>query len=278
RYCLTNAGEGTQLWQLEAAPLPREDLTGLGQIFSGLRVDPTGALEALPLPVQTNLYASLRTLHPKYFSLNDKPFNSEPIRPHIQVPARNADTALEQIDLSPYYNARLDESWQGGDPGNDLAKLPIGVQLLHGVRFDVRGLVQLTSQSAFSYRGRSYPNRVSGMQLHVKCHYLHFLQAAGWRVPAGLEVGRYLIHYQNGQQLILPVVYGEDVRDWWAVAADPPKRATVAWQATNGTGHTVGLCHRVWENPKPEVEITHIDFVSSMTLCAPFLVAITAEP
>ena len=183
RYLLTNAGEGSQLWQLEAAPLPTEDLTGLGQIFSGLRVDPTGALEALPLPVQTNLYASLRTRHPKYFSLNDKPFNTEPIRPHIQVPARNADTALEQIDLSPYYNARLDESWQGGDPGNDLAKLPIGVQLLDGVRFDVRGLVQLTSQSAFSYQGRSYPNRVGGMKLHVKCHYLHFLQAAGWRVP-----------------------------------------------------------------------------------------------
>src|SRR2546426_2569912 len=37
------------------------------------------------------------------------------------------------------------------------------------------------------------------------------------------------------------------------------------------------LFSQSWLNPHPEVEIQSLDFVSKMTKCAPFLVAITAE-
>jgi hypothetical protein len=33
-----------------------------------------------------------------------------------------------------------------------------------------------------------------------------------------------------------------------------------------------------WENPRPEIEVTTIDFVSAMSRCGPFLIALTAEP
>jgi hypothetical protein len=37
------------------------------------------------------------------------------------------------------------------------------------------------------------------------------------------------------------------------------------------------LYHKVWTNPRPEVTIEAIDFVSAMTASAPYLIAITLE-
>jgi len=189
------------------------------------------------------------------------------------------DVGAEQIDLTSYFNARLDESWHGGAPGNDLANLPRGLQLLDGVRFDVRGIVQLRTGTGFTYKGRAYPDRVDGIKLHIKCDRLHFLHASGWSEPEGSVVGRYVIHYSNGQQRVIRLVYGEDLRDWWfgAARAGPLKQAAVAWEGVNSAGNHVALFHRVWENPLPDVEIQSIYFISTMTGCAPFLVAITAE-
>ena len=34
-------------------------------------------------------------------------------------------------------------------------------------------------------------------------------------VPDGVEVGHFQIHYANGQERAIPVIYGEDVRDAW---------------------------------------------------------------
>jgi hypothetical protein len=39
----------------------------------------------------------------------------------------------------------------------------------------------------------------------------------------------------------------------------------------------VGLFRQTWRNPKPDVRIDHVDFVSAKRSSAPFLVAITAE-
>jgi hypothetical protein len=33
-----------------------------------------------------------------------------------------------------------------------------------------------------------------------------------------------------------------------------------------------------WKNPRPLVEIVSLDFVSKLTKCGPFLIAVTAEP
>jgi len=40
------------------------------------------------------------------------------------------------------------------------------------------------------------------------------------------------------------------------------------------TGH---LYLRTWENPTPDIEVLSIDCESAMTLCAPFLIALSVE-
>jgi hypothetical protein len=53
------------------------------------------------------------------------------------------DAEARLIDLSAYYNAALTESWYDGAEGNDLSELTPGLRELAGVRFDVRGLIQV---------------------------------------------------------------------------------------------------------------------------------------
>jgi hypothetical protein len=48
----------------------------------------------------------------------------------------------------------------------------------------------------------------------------------------------------------------------------------VAWKGKDGRRVYVST----WENPWPDVEIVSMDFVSAMTRCGPFLIAVTAEP
>jgi len=54
------------------------------------------------------------------------------------------------------------------------------------------------------------------------------------------------------------------------------RRAVVAWNDSEA-GVPLRLFKRTWENPRPDVIIDRIDFVSRKTEAAPFLVALTAE-
>jgi hypothetical protein len=89
--------------------------------------------------------------------------------------------------------------------------------------------------------------------------------------------------YADGTSATIPIVYGQDVLDWWKYpgAADP-KRGKVAWEGTNEAAKefeaTLRLYLTTWENPHPDKGVKAIDYSSTMdTPCAPFCVALTAE-
>jgi hypothetical protein len=58
--------------------------------------------------------------------------------------------------------------------------------------------------------------------------------------------------------------------------------AQVAWTGSNPVADqyqaSVRLFMRTYDNPRPEVEVVSVDFVSKLTPAAPFLVAMTVEP
>jgi len=195
------------------------------------------------------------------------------------VSPRTPQARRELIDLSPHYNAPLTLAWHSDRPGNDLATLPQGVQKFGEVEFDVRGIIQLAGRAEYYLRA-IFPAEVQGIKVGLKCHRLHFLHATGWSAPDGTQVGHYLICYANGQQRACPILYGFDVRNWWPQGNEPPPETTgvtVAWTNTMTPGGLRRLYHSTWTNPLPDVEITSIDYVSSMADPAPFLIAITAE-
>jgi len=196
-------------------------------------------------------------------------------------PPRDPQAKPNLINLSPYYNASLTESWHGSS-NNDLSALPTGVQYFAGVDFDVRGIIQLRSKWLSAER---FPARINGIKIHQKCSRLHFLHAAGYGSVTNdaEQVGSYVIHFaSNRMQLEIPIIYGRDLRDWHKLIGEKPAPdLTVVWTGTNDVSATehypIRLFSTTWVNVVPAVEIESIDFVSAMGTVAPFLIAITAD-
>ena len=189
------------------------------------------------------------------------------------------------VDLQPQANQRLDEDILGYG-GNNLKPLPRGRQTLGGVDFEIgAGFLFLSSQMA-----PGFPNRITGIKLVGKVARLHFLHATGWGfsgVADGTEIGHFTVHYEDGSSATIPIEYGRDVRDWWALTESAPvTRGEVVWTGVNDAsknfqGHQVNIrmFKGTWENPDRGKNVTAIDYVSRHdTPCAPFLIALTAEP
>ena len=204
-----------------------------------------------------------------------------------KIPARDPKADARLVDLTGKYNALLTEQWhpdvQGLPAGaNHLGSLPRGIQKLDGTDFDVRGVIQLTGTQAES-AGAAFPESQTGIRLGRKCRRLHFLQASGWQAEDGKVIGKYVLHYAGGEKAALNIVYGTDALDWWKSAAEakPPQSATVVWTAsspaTEAVGASLRLFKRTYDNPKPDLTIETLDFVSTQAEAAPFVVAITVE-
>ncbi len=115
----------------------------------------------------------------------------------------------------------------------------------------------------------------------------YLLHATQWGdarfdVADGTNIGHYQIHYVDGSQATIPIICGEDVRDWWS--RDHKKLATrgqVVWVGRNAATEQAKFYLRlylsVWENPHPNKTVASLDYVSAMTAAAPFCVAITTE-
>ncbi len=203
-------------------------------------------------------------------------------KPGHAIPARSRQANKDLMDLSKYYTASLDDDWLG-KPGANLASLPKGVQAFVRAAFDVRGLIQLAGKGAIEKTGISFPVSVKDIQINRKGRKLYFLHGAVGSAPENAKIGEYLLHYAGGQTKSIPIVYLRSVKDWSIRENEPVATdAEVAWTGENEESRKLGgkiqLFRHVVNNPLPSDEIKTIDFVSTMTESAPFLVAITVEP
>ncbi|MHC4400048.1 MAG: DUF1559 family PulG-like putative transporter [Planctomycetota bacterium] len=196
---------------------------------------------------------------------------------------------LTYLDLQPQANQKLAENMHShAAGGNNLAELPAGEQTFAGVKLRIgEGLIQLASR-----RLPDRPEKVDGIGVDQKLGRLYILHATGWgsaqdAVPDGTQIGEYRVHYEDGGEEAIPIVYGQDVRDWWnSDGSRSVTRGVLAWEGQNEAikasapdgSRSLRLYLLAWENPHPEKKITAIDYGSTNeTDAAPFCVAITAE-
>jgi hypothetical protein len=197
----------------------------------------------------------------------------------LDFPTRDPSCGVVQLDLGRHYNARLTVSWHPGTPGNDLSALPRGFVRLGEVRYDVRGVIQLKGTRLLS----PFPERVNGIPVGQECRRIHFLHATAYRMSPGTQIGHYLIRYVDGAEDEIPILYGRDVEDWWFEpgVAGAGASSEVAWTGENAAarqrGRKIRLFHTCWDNPRGEVQIESLDFVSALTESGPFLVGVTIE-
>jgi hypothetical protein len=205
------------------------------------------------------------------------------IRAWNPIAPRDPSASPDQVDLTNYYGTSLNDDWFN-HAGHDLHDVPQGLQSFGGVLFDVRGLIVLAGAKSLAISGLVLPEALLKIPVGRKGKAVHFLQASAFvGTIAGEKIGEYVIHYKNGETRIADLIYGENILDWWVNPAEGHvTKAEEVWYGANTATRSRGMQTRLikytWENPLLNIEITAIDFVSTLTNSAPMLVAITIEP
>lgn len=212
-------------------------------------------------------------------------------------PKRDPQATSNLIDLTEHYNGVLDSLIHPvnlvEDFDNDLSGLIPGLRAFGNVEFDVRGLVMLRRLEplggAWQRAWDKFPIRESGIRIERKFRRLHVLHSATkgavpTAVKDGTTIGSYVLHYSDGSQREFEIIYGRELGDWWQrrnKSDGDTDRSKVVWTGSNPVaernGATLRLFLSTYENPRSDVEVTAIDFVSNMTPAAPFLIAMTVE-
>lgn len=204
--------------------------------------------------------------------------------PRDEWPVRDPIAPASCLDLTPHYNAWLNTVAHPPRNSeffdNEFNGLEPGLHRLGGVLFDVRGFIQITPSQPH-YR-RWYPERVTGIAVDRSCQRLHVLLAASRVLPKGTVVGRMVLHYSDGGRQELAVRYGHDLLCWWAVPGrEAATEAEVVWNSDNLSaareGARICLLRRTWENPRPNVPLTTIDFEGTLETSALMIMAMTVE-
>ncbi len=200
------------------------------------------------------------------------------------VPPRAAGCPPGAVDLTAFYNASLADDWHNpADEGNNLALLPTGLVKIADIPFDIRGIVQVSGIFLRNVN-RAFPEMAPGIPLPSAGRRIHFLVGAGWTDAEGTAIGRFLLHDSENRTHVLDLVYGKNVHTWAFSPDFPPVPSgpAPAWSGTQsrwlkkpGWGVNLYLC--TWTNPQPSAVIRRVDFASTMSMAAPFLVAITVE-
>lgn len=209
------------------------------------------------------------------------------------VPRRNHQATRQQLDLTEFYTGQLSEPFypqfniQRQD--HDLSSLPSGRVGFGGVSFDVRGVIQLRRAEAsgglWEQIWAQYPVQVKGIPVGQSCRQLALLLGTAHSAAPDTAIGQLVVHYADGAKAVLDLVYGRDVREWcW----DPQTRedestdhGRVVWIGSNPIAEATGRQLRLYltsrDHPRPETPITTLDFVSTLSPSAPFLIAITLQ-
>jgi hypothetical protein len=218
------------------------------------------------------------------------------------------------IPLQPFATALLTDPvcWFGKTNFATLADLPRGLHTFAGVPFAISERVQLMG-NGYKELGAAFPSAIKGIPINQKCSRLHILHGASFvrtRAPSvpdeqgfmpvlpvyettNLPVARLVLHYADRQQSEIEIYSTQHFLDVWGpiCASEVPLRercvssrgTELAWASSRVPEeksemlNSVRLYKSRFENPRPGVEILTIDYISTRTEAAPFLLGLTIE-
>jgi hypothetical protein len=188
------------------------------------------------------------------------------------------------VDLQPQANIGFSDTKAGDGRGGwtdegsvrDLSALPVGLQTLGGVPFDILAPDANQGRTCVALAGRQrpqFPQRAAEIWIGRPAAALYFLHAAAW--PETGDVMRYRIHYREGDSVDVAARYPQEIGDWSAPEETGlvAPAAGVAWSSQT-KANPCGLFGFEWRNPQPTRSVRSIDVVSAGK-SVPFVVAIT---
>jgi beta-galactosidase len=185
---------------------------------------------------------------------------------------------------------RTDRGWFG-DAAFTLADLPTGEQPLAGVKYDIFDFKTSPVPTCIMLSGKALPNNppveVKGIPVGKKADALFFLQTGRvekhpnkeeLKKGKKFEMFRYVVHYADGKEEIIPILSDSDIGDYKTKTPAPLPGAQLAWTKPYAeTDFSAAVYSKQWDNPRPDVEISSIDMVYGPEKSGvPVLLAITA--
>lgn len=106
------------------------------------------------------------------------------------------------------------------------------------------------------------PGRPAVIPVGAPLKGLAFLHTALYvKAKAGETLGQYRVHYQDGSQVIVPILHRSNIDDWYSSALETPAPVGEAMPAADR--HDRILYAWRWVNPNPEKVILHISVTGS---------------
>lgn len=180
------------------------------------------------------------------------------------------------IDLSNLYNVPLTNKsaavWVGKSPEADLSSAPaasvrLANDLFRLARRDADNSALRLSSAIDT--DTTYPASVN-IAIGQKAESLLFLHTCAWADTTDRLVGKYVVHYQNGDTAEIPLIYRSNISAWTDCL--PCSSARIAWKDAD---RQICLREMEWKNPKPDLAIESIDFQSAATNAGPVLFGIS---
>ena len=178
----------------------------------------------------------------------------------------------------------------GGEP--TFAALPAGDHTWGGVPYRIHEMATSPVPQVLMLGGPNVPGglpeRIAGIPIGGKADALFFLHTARIDRPptdrerregTHPELCRYIVHYQDGESITVPIHIGADTDHYLQPDPEALPNAQLAWTATApGTTNRLAAYARQWNNPRPEVPIASVDLEYGDTprRGVPALLAVTA--
>jgi hypothetical protein len=114
-----------------------------------------------------------------------------------------------------------------------------------------------------------------------------WLQGTIWAAPPGETAGWLVWHYVDGGTERVPIVYGRNTARFWGQPAQIEGETNFlepVWhhqetKEAEGKDRWLRIYRQEWVNPRPELVVASLDFVSnSNSPAAPFLIAVNVVP
>ena len=185
------------------------------------------------------------------------------------------------IDLTPFYT----QFFTNLPSGKPWSLVPRGAQTLDGIPFLLAGKVEVTGLDAARH-GNFFPPQITGIPVGQKAARLQVLHGAAHGHKDGVPLAKIVLHYANGETQSLRLAYGLHTRNWRrepgereARPDDPNSR--LAWSASGDENEafegTLRMYRTPLDQPRPDLIITSLDFVSLFSKATPILFAVTLE-
>jgi hypothetical protein len=154
------------------------------------------------------------------------------------------------------------------------------VQLQGQISTDSRTLYSAPSLETFVWKK-------TGAAVGRSFRQAAWLQGTLWTAPAGETAGWLVWHYADGNTERVPIIYGRNTARFWGDQSqiDAEKDFTKpVWsqkedKASVGKDRLLRIYRQEWANPRPDVVVASLDFVSNPeSRASPFLIAVNVLP